>query len=39
MSYIPSITDNIKHWQAFEDDQQIKEFLDMIDVFAVAHTD
>jgi hypothetical protein len=25
MKYIPSILDNVKHWQVFEDDQQIKK--------------
>lgn len=33
MKYRPSVPDNIKHWQVFEDDQQIKEFLTMIEDF------
>lgn len=33
MKYRLSIPNNIKNWQVFEDDQQIKEFLTMIDDF------
>jgi len=29
MRHRPSIPDNIKHWQVFEDDEQIKQFLSM----------
>ena len=35
----PSIQDNIKHWQAFEDDKQIKEFLECMDEFSKVHID
>jgi len=33
MRYIPSIQYNIIHWQVFEDDQQIKNFLEKIEEF------
>lgn len=33
MRHMPSIPDNIKHSQIFEDDQQVKEFLAMIEDF------
>jgi hypothetical protein len=39
MKYKPSIPDNVKHWQVFEDDQQIKKFLEMIDEFSTTHID
>ena len=29
----PSIPDNVKHWQVFEDDEQINQFLTMIGNF------
>ena len=29
----PSILDNLKHWQIFEDDEQLKFFLQVIDEF------
>ena len=29
-----SIPDNIKHWQVFEDDQQLQKFLECIDQFS-----
>jgi hypothetical protein len=34
MRYKPSIPDNIKYWQVFEDDQQIKRFMEVIDEFS-----
>jgi len=33
----PSIPDNVKHWQVFEDDQQIKRFLELIKEFSSTH--
>ena len=33
MRHRPSIHDNIKHWQVFEDDEQIKQFLSMTEDF------
>jgi hypothetical protein len=39
MRYKPSIHDNIKYWQAFEDDQQNKNLMEVIDEFANTHID
>jgi hypothetical protein len=39
IKYIPSIPHNFKHWKVFEDDQQIKKFLEMIDEFSTTHND
>jgi ribonuclease HI len=39
MRYRPSIPDNIKYWQVFEDDQQIKKFMEVIDEFENTHID
>jgi hypothetical protein len=39
MKYRPSIPDNVKHWQVFEDDQHIKKFLEMVDEFSATHID
>lgn len=33
MRHRPSVLDNVKNWQVFEDDQQIKEFLTMVEEF------
>lgn len=33
----PSIPDNVKHWQVFEDDQKIKRFLKSIEEFSPTH--
>jgi hypothetical protein len=33
MRYKPSILENIKYWQVFEDDQHIKKFMEVIDEF------
>jgi len=35
----PSILDNIKHWQVFEDDKQIKEFLECMEEFSEVQID
>jgi ribonuclease HI len=35
----PSIPDNVQHWQVFEDDQQIKQFLEMEEEFSEIHID
>jgi hypothetical protein len=37
--HIPSIPNNIQHWQVFEDDEQIRKFLEMVDDFAETHID
>ena len=34
MRYRPSIPDNIKHWQVFEDEEQMKRFLDTVGEFS-----
>ena len=34
-----SIPNNVKHWQIFEDDEQIKIFLEMVDEFSETHID
>ena len=31
VKYRPSILDNVKHWKVFEDDLEIKKFLDTIE--------
>jgi len=31
--YRPSILDNLKHWQIFDDDEELKSFLQVIDEF------
>lgn len=33
MRHKPYVPDNVKNWQVFEDDQQIKEFLTMVEEF------
>jgi len=35
----PSILNNIQHWQVFEDDEQIRKFLEMVDDFTETHID
>ena len=35
----PSIPNNVKRWQIFEDDEQIKIFLEMVDEFSETHID
>jgi hypothetical protein len=37
MKHRPSIPDNFKHWKVFEDDEQIKQFLEMVDEFSETH--
>ena len=32
--YRPSIPDNIKHWQVFEDEEQVKIFLETVGEFS-----
>jgi len=31
--------DNVKDWQVFENDQQIKKFIEMVDEFFATHID
>jgi hypothetical protein len=37
--YRPSVLDNIKHWKVFEDDLEIKKFLQSINEFYSLHID
>jgi ribonuclease HI len=37
--YKPSIPDNVRHWQIFEDDEQIQKFLMAIGEFSETHPD
>jgi hypothetical protein len=39
MRHKPSIPNNVHYWQIFEDDEQIKQFLEMIDEFSETHID
>jgi ribonuclease HI len=37
VKYKPCIPDNVKHWKLFEDDIEIKRFLETIDKFSALH--
>jgi hypothetical protein len=39
VKYRPSIPDNVKHWKVFEDDLEIKIFLETVDEFSDLHID
>ena len=39
MRHRPSIPNNVQHWKVFEDDEKIKQFLEMVDEFSEIHTD
>jgi hypothetical protein len=39
MRHRPSIPNNIQHWQVFEDDEQLRKFLESIDEFAENNAD
>jgi len=39
MRYIASILENIKHWQLFEDDKQIRRFLKMVEEISATDID
>jgi hypothetical protein len=39
VKYMPSILDNVKHWKVFEDDLEIKKFLEIIEEFSELHID
>jgi hypothetical protein len=39
VKYRPSIPDNVKHWKVFEDDLEIKIFLETVDGFFSLHID
>jgi ribonuclease HI len=37
--YRPSIPNNIRHWQVFKNDEQIRKFLEVVDDFCETHID
>jgi hypothetical protein len=39
MRHKPSIPNNVHYWKIFEDDEQIKQFLEMVDEFSETHID
>ena len=39
VKYRPSILDNVKHWKVFEDDIEIKRFLETVEEFSTLHID
>ena len=30
VQYLPSIPDNINHWQVFEDEEQVQSFMEIV---------
>jgi hypothetical protein len=39
VKYRPSIPDNVKHWKVFEDDLEIRIFLEIVEDFFALHID
>jgi ribonuclease HI len=39
MRHRPSIPDNVQHWQVFEDDEQLRKFLESVDEFLETYND
>jgi hypothetical protein len=39
VKYRPSIPDNVKYWKVFEDDLELKKFLESVDEFVALHID
>jgi ribonuclease HI len=39
VKYRPSIPDNVKHWKVFEDDIEVKSFLETVEEFSEMHID
>jgi ribonuclease HI len=39
VKYRPSIPNNVKHWKVFEDDLEIKRFLETVEEFSAMHID
>jgi hypothetical protein len=39
MRHRPSIPDNVLHWQVFEDDEQLRKFLESVDEFSETYND
>jgi hypothetical protein len=39
VKFIPSLPDNVNHWKVFEDDLEIKRFLETVEEFSSLHID
>jgi hypothetical protein len=39
VKYRPSIPNNVKHWKVFEDDLEVKRFLETVEEFSEMHID
>jgi ribonuclease HI len=39
VKYRPSIPNNVKHWKVFEDDLEIKRFMEIVEEFSTMHID
>jgi hypothetical protein len=39
IKYRPAVPDNVRHWKVFEDDLEIKNFLQVVDEFSTLHID
>jgi hypothetical protein len=39
MRHRPSIPDNVQHWQVFEDDEQLRKFVESLDEFSETYND
>jgi len=39
VKFRPSILNNVKHWKVFEDDLEIKRFLETVEEFSALHID
>ena len=39
MRHKPSILDNVKYWQVFENEQELKRFMESIEEFSASHID
>jgi hypothetical protein len=37
--HMPSIPNNVQHWKVFEDNEKIKQFLEMVNEFSETHID
>jgi hypothetical protein len=37
--YEPSIPNNVKYWRVFEEDSEIKRFIEVVDDFSSIHID
>lgn len=39
VKYRPSLSDNVKYWKFFEDDEEINRFLQVVEEFSKTHID